>query len=456
MLVREIWIGLDWGTHSSKWWYTVCVEDGRLQHVRNPGPVVNSTVYRDDDRLFLTCDREGVHRLTADPRLKRRLIEDPLGADYWEARRAGIGVSLGSAACLSLSVLLGAVAGSLRQNSLQLHESCPIHLCFSLPNWVGEDPAEQAARRRMFETTVVVCALVLDRALSGMPSPGDGTEISAWAADIERLRNSVPCRAAVAQYVPTFEGLVRGEFAFERMTPLSWRLAAESCAAGFPELKPLLLQPSESRRMRDHQIKLLVVDVGAGSTDVGYFVSTRNLARGECFLQYLPPAPTLEYAGERLTELLRSNYASLGRRMTTEEAELHKLSAPEQWRDAPFAREWRGRIAEYVAGYVSHIPDERFLRDPYIPGLRIVMTGGSGLVDGLGEAVRERTVEALQRRFPLNAVAEMTRVSDSERDAPIQDPIDRARRAVSLGAGDPELADLSYREAFQAPGAAPL
>ncbi len=55
--LRKLWIGLDWGTHSSKWWYTAEGEAGNPIEGASIYPVIDSTVYRTGDRLKLVRER---------------------------------------------------------------------------------------------------------------------------------------------------------------------------------------------------------------------------------------------------------------------------------------------------------------------------------------------------------------------------------------------------------------
>jgi len=140
-------------------------------------------------------------------------------------------------------------------------------------------------------------------------------------------------------------------------------------------------------------------------------------------------------------------YRTKNRDMTIQEAETLKLSAPDEWIDQQFVSDWKGRIAKSIASYISYVPDNARLGEPSIPGLKILMTGGSGLVQDLGKAIREEVVEALQRRGVAGNVANRTEVLELTLDWP-EDRIDRARRAVSIGAGSRNLAELKYRAAL--------
>lgn len=241
--------------------------------------------------------------------------------------------------------------------------------------------------------------------------------------------------------------MVEHDFELGRVT---WRLAAESSAAGFLPLEDLLRDVPKDSKAQKHWVKLLVVDVGAGSTDTGYFVSSRTVENHELVLNYLPPARTLDFAGERLTEMLREHYFREHRRdLSIEEAEVMKVSAPEKWNGQQFVKEWRERIARSVADYIFHVPDELRLGEPAIPGgLKIVLTGGSGVVLGLDSAVKKAVVDALAMRGVPGNVASRTQLIEF-RARSISDRVDAARRAVSVGEGQPDFALLAYREHFK-------
>jgi hypothetical protein len=449
-LIKQLWIGLDWGTHSSKWWYSVETVAGEYEQAHRSGAVIDSTVHRTGDGLAMVRERTPLRSEIQDPRLKRLLLNDPQGASYWEAMREGIRISLGEAAALTLALLLGEAIEGIRTN-FRTDTNLRLHLCFSLPNWINSDPRHEAARRRMFETTIVLAGLVQDQGLQSLPGIGQNIGISDWRERLREVRQSEQIAVLLRSSAPDFATLVEKDF---RVGNISWRLAAESSAAGFPPLLRLLMPEAEAQKTQDHWVKLLVVDVGAGSTDCGYFVSSRR-HDGSLILNYLRPAPTLDYAGEQLTEMLRDYYLrEKGRDLTIQEAETLKLDAPDQWVQAAFVGDWRSRIAKAVGDYMYRVPDQLRLGEPAIPGLKIVMTGGSGMVRGLDTAIRDEVVEALGRRGVPGNVAARTEVVPFTPER-TQYTVDQLRRAVSIGAGQSNFADLRYREAFARAAAPP-
>jgi hypothetical protein len=347
--------------------------------------VVDSTIQRTGGRLKVS--REGARQVSdiQDARLKRLLLKDPQGASYWDAIREGIGISLGDASGFVLSVLLADVLDHTHKTGLLITDQTSIILRYSLPNWIGPDPEHNAARRRMFQPAAVVSCLLANGGFTVLPHVGQDVLVSGWRRLVSLTRDAADCQRLFQAFPGDFGSMVEQHFSVGMVT---WRLAAESSAAGFPPLQRFLISSEHARKTQDHWVKLLVVDVEAGSTDAGYFVSSRKVKDGTLLLNYLQPARTLDYAGEQLTEMLREYYMrEKYSDMTIREAEILKLSAPDQWKAEPFVGEWRARIARSVGDYMFRVPDNLRLGESAIPGLMIVLTGGSGLVDGLDRAI---------------------------------------------------------------------
>ena len=459
-MIKTFWVGVDWGTHSSKWWYTAEDESGEAFEPRRVGSVIDSTIHRRGESVVLVRERTATSGGLAIPRIKRCLIEYPLGPNFWEAKwEESTGLSLGEASALSLAVILGDAAENARTNGLQIIPGqTQIRTRFSLPNWVGEEQREVKARRQMFQACAVVAALIENEGLDALPKVGMEVPIEEWHQRTLRIRQIAECQHVLEGFPTSFKDLVERHFCLGVDGRVVWRLAAESSAAGFPQLERLLVDPDDASKTEDHWVKLLVVDVGAGSTDVGYMVSSRN-RQNQLFFNYLRPAPTLEWAGGKLTEMVSDYYRSKGREMTLEEAEILKLNAPDEWKNEEFVKDWIKRIANRVADYIVSVPDTARLPEPSIPGLKIVLTGGSGAVPGLGLDVEvENAVRhALMSRrtdVPTNVV-EKTRRVEGKLDWP-PDPMDQARRAVSIGAGKKTFGELRYRDKLERTVKTPL
>lgn len=444
--VRQLWAGIDWGTHSSKWWYSADTGGRReLEPVRLPG-VIDSTIYRQGESLIIARERARTRSLSdlEDARLKRLLLTDPQGASFWDASREGIGISLGEAATLTIACLLGDMFRFSRDQGLSISSATQVNLRFSLPNWIGMDSGHLAARRRMFQASAVSVGLIKRLGWEGLPGVGKKISIAEWKGTIAKVRAMPELSRYLAVQSLTFESMVENEYALDGFR---WRLAAESSAAGYLPLERLLEDVPKKATAQKHWVKLLVVDVGAGSTDAGYLISSRRIDGYELLMNYLPPARTLDYAGERLTEMLRDFYSrERNRDLGLEEAETMKVSAPESWIDQPFVQEWRAHIAKSVADYMFRVTDAR-LGETAIPGLKIVLTGGAGVVRGLDRSIRDAVADALARQGIAGAVANRTEVVQ----VPVRlipDTVDAARRAVSLGAAQSEFAELVCRSGF--------
>jgi hypothetical protein len=190
-------------------------------------------------------------------------------------------------------------------------------------------------------------------------------------------------------------------------------------------------------------LKLLVVDVGAGSTDVGYVIRSmppRDEEVKEALCQ-LPPANTCQSAGEDLSRRIIGIYRTRGKHITLDEAEVIKITGAEtDWLTHPTVTEWMRSVAEHVRAYVLDIPDQRWL--PLMPGLQVLVTGGSAVVPGLREEIVNAAVQALRQRGMTSDVIDKTQPMRLSLDGPAAR--DANRLAVAIGAADPDLPRLSY------------
>jgi hypothetical protein len=342
--------------------------------------------------------------------------------------------------------MLSDMYSCLVAEGVELADSTKIKFRYSLPNWTDSTPDHVVARKRMFQTTVVATCLLRQHGWGSLPKVGEPVSLQGWRDRIREAQQDTEATRLMAASPGSFAELVEQEYS---IAGYSWRLAAESSAAGFMPLNHLLRNVSPRSMAQKHWVKLLVVDVGAGSTDAGYFISSRNVNDKHLIFNYLPPALTLDYAGEKLTEMLREHVRRTKRRdISRAEAETMKVSAPEEWINEDFAVDWRKRIAKSVAEYIFRVPDQSRLSEAGIPGLKIVVTGGSGVVEGLDTTIRAEVYEALFNRPEVpQAVAGRTEVIPLV--SPINDPVDAARRAVSTGAAHPSFADLKYTERME-------
>jgi hypothetical protein len=340
--------------------------------------------------------------------------------------------------------MLSDLHSSLIAAAIELTDQTEISLRFSLPNWTENDPENEAARKRMYQATVIACCLLQHRGWGALPEMGKPNPIAPWRQLVKEIREEPETRALMNSVPASFSEMVEKEY---KVGDLRWRLAAESSAAGFTSIKHILREVPKQSNVQKHWVKLLVVDVGAGSTDSGYFVSSREIKSGNLVFNYLPPAVTLNYAGEDLTKMLQTHFRRQRKILTMDEAETMKVSAPDQWIKESFVDEWRNKLAHSVGEYMRSVPDERRLPEELIPGLKIVLTGGSGIVKGLDLAIKSAVCDALMDRGISASVSQRTELVTLR--SPINDRVDAARRAVSTGAAQSDFAKLRYLAGFE-------
>jgi hypothetical protein len=113
----------------------------------------------------------------------------------------------------------------------------------------------------------------------------------------------------------------------------------------------------------------------------------------------------------------------------------------------PSVTEWRRGIAEHVQRYVADIADERWL--PYEPPLHVLVTGGSGIVNGLQDEILAAAKKGLEHRNIDSRVIDGTTLMTLDTAGPWANDINRL--AVALGAASEELPKLSYWENLDPP-----
>lgn len=420
-----MWLGVDWGTNSSKWFCNYGPEPlvGKIHSSnlqRNAGNLVFSPIQAEP----------GGFRIIS---LKAKLIVDPLGHDFWHSVRPDTETSLGAATAFSLTTLLNDSTERICQ-----HYQCsalpqPIEIGFALPNWVNDDDEEARAPFKNFHQAVMVAVMLWRRStFSNSPSPGMPFAINKLNQAVNDAIGELRSNADFDPNPPLGPSqLMQKRYVFENV---GWRYIGESCAAGLPYLR-------SSRVLEERGLpglrKLLVIDVGAGSTDVGYMIKTLERGSERELLHYFPQAGTLDVAGNKLTGHLRGYYRQQGRVIPFDEAESEKISSG-AWHGLPFARSWMREIAEHVQNYIQSVPDKTRL--PTNPGLQIILTGGSSVVTGLAEMILTSVNEVLPSQ-----VRGATRLTSAAMlDIQIGDEVTTARRAVSIGAADSDIPALTY------------
>lgn len=423
-------LGIDWGTHSSKWaWYRSSVQryDRQL-------PIYPSDLARNGDDLIFSpkLDKNQKDFIRG---IKGVLITDPLGTPFWSTEpRGDTGTSLGETVAFSLCAILNDALS--RSDSSEEFE-----IGFSFPNWlVEEDRRVQAAAQNFREAVAVAVESVAQVNSDDLPLPGAPFSVARWRSLVGDIRP----RISAGEKVDLQSMMkVRNVTSNGR---LRWGFITESGAAGLPYLRAMDIEDVPGA----HGLaKLLVVDVGAGSTDIGYMLRVRHRETHKDALYYFGPGPSLPVAGNVLTRELLSFYRAKNQRLTEVEAELRKMQET-GWHKLAFVKTWISGIAQHVREYVEGIPDERWLPLPVT--LNVVVTGGSGLVPGLKAAISEAVQLGLK-----------TRGIDDKTLRKIQTPgehlpklrfgteAEYARRAVCLGASDFDRPSCKFIASMEAP-----
>ena len=315
---------------------------------------------------------------------------------------------------------------------------------FSHPNWIS---TENVRALQCFRDAAVVALSAL---LEGVNADEHDGRIVLSAAT---LKDVVRKYRPYVDALPTFAGQYNHQD-YERcakgtINDIEWEFVFESCAAGFPYLlqhdrdafeEPLHTFPA-NRRLR----KLLVVDVGAGSTDAGYLVRTirprdyQGIMRP--LLIWLPAADALELAGMWLTDKIFADLKQQRGPVTLGEAEDIKLNRQGAWLEKPYVREWSERIAAHVSEYARSLRDEVCL--PQAPELEVVITGGSSAVQRMRDEVLDEVKRALvERGLPIGRATRLIQAESFRLQAGGYEQVQLAQLAVSLGASDPLLSEL--------------
>jgi hypothetical protein len=274
-----------------------------------------------------------------------------------------------------------------------------------------------------------------------LPNPGEPFPIEQWrslvAGFVEDFESSDSAGWGAGEQGISAETLARKDTYHVGAFRCSY--IVESCAAGLPYLKAMGdPREDDSPKIR----KLLVVDVGAGSTDIGYMLRTVSPVDHQWVMNYFTPGNTHGLAGDDLTERIQRGLRDAGRSdVSFEEAQAEKERGVGG--DWPATLDWIRGIARHSADYIRVIDDT--VRLPYDPPLEIILTGGSGpSIPNLAQEIRRQVVEALQARG-FGHIASRTEIASVVLpEYGLRDATTYARQIVSLGAADPEKPRLSH------------
>lgn len=354
---------------------------------------------------------------------------------------------MGAGVVFSICTLFRDFLSKLSERELIANKSTEIEVGFSFPNWLKEnDFNAKTAANNYHQAIVISCCLFKIY----LPNPGKQYSVRIWEELISKIREDIVFpsdnRISIADMTTTKYG-PQDFNSGEDDNNLRWQYLVESCAAGLPYLRNIELETPPGLPGLG---KLLVIDIGAGSTDIGYMLRTiRPNDRGEN-LFYFPPAVTLPVAGDVLTEFIRGSHDSMGKNITFKEAENFKITMSPEWINKPFAERWKKEICEHIEEYIKNSPDKRWL-DVNVP-LQVIITGGSARIEGLSTELKKAVIKGLTKRGLPHAVAENIEIiSDNifAGDFHIQD--DYARMAVAIGSADKDKPSLKYRPQMDPP-----
>ena len=228
MVDKKAHLGIDWGTHSAKWAGQIEGDVGFFPTM----PLYSSDLEQTGDSLTFSPDPATPDEESLIKSIKQRLIQDPLGQDFWGANRQDTGTSLGEAVAFSLCCLLRDAVSHIERNV----GTCPIDIGFSFPNWLVAGTKEaKAAVKHFRQAAEVAVSLLVHVPSNELPLPQKGFPIIRW-------------KDLVSQFVTRAREGDSGDetLSVDNMTQrvfrspkseVTWSFLVESGAAGLPYLR---------------------------------------------------------------------------------------------------------------------------------------------------------------------------------------------------------------------------
>ena len=443
--IKQLYLGIDWGTHSSKWAADIITKDGKTDTRSN---LISSDLLFHEKKITINPSDSYQPSIKRTISLKRYIILDPHGP-FWVYDRADIGMPLGMGVLFSICSLLGDFLAFIKKNQMQIDSSTELEIGFSFPNWLKDkDPESRTAVNHYHQSIILACYL-LQYWSKDLPVPNKPYDLTSWKELVNKSirKISFPKQSKITIADMTITNYMVDQFCNEEIeSKLNWRYLVESCAAGLPYLRNIELKSPPGLKGLG---KLLVIDIGAGSTDIGYMLRTISRA-GKENLFYFTPAQTLRVAGNDLTDKIRDYHHSAGKHITFLEAEAFKISKTDDWIDNPFVINWRNIISENIKQYMKIVPDKKWL-ELNIP-LQIIITGGSGFVPGLADEIKLKVSEGLRSRKVSSEVAYNLILFDNQMpNWQFKSRQDYARMAVAIGSSDKDKPSLKYLHKMDPP-----
>lgn len=433
--LQKIYLGIDWGTHSSKW--AAEIVQHQMGHTSKSGMIKSELLFNGKEIIINPAadyypEKERKHSL------KKKIINDP-SAPFWEHNRKDIGMPLGMGVVFSICSLFGAFINKMKSDNFLMNSAVDFDIGFSFPNWLSDDDEESKIAVNNYHQAILASCYVFQFFKSDLPIPGIPYPVDKWNALIKKIQEKL---IPPDNFVIAISDMAKNVYYLNDFNQdyFKWRYLVESCAAGLPYLRTIEIQEPPGLPGLG---KLLVIDVGAGSTDVGYMLRTISPGTKQENLFYFPPAPSLNIAGNDLTDEIRKFRRITERAITFSEAEDYKISRTEEWADKPFVDIWRKSIGKHVSEYIANLRDQRWL-NLNVP-MEIIITGGSGLVYGLPEEIQTSVSTGLrERRLSENVSENIRAVNKSIPGWNFETVEDYARCAVAIGCSDPDKPLLKH------------